>query len=171
MNGNTKRNLVQHLIKKHYDIYEKSVKNSSSQKSVAEQRLKSIKNCAEMVTINEQPFTSLLKSGFTKIIGNRLQMMADACFGINVNRNLDVINDHLRATATKTRKKMKNKMKGRLISSSNDFVTKNNRSILGVYAQHVLNDETVVRYIGMKELHESMSQSGQPSNAQQVIDQ
>lgn len=154
-NGNTKRNLVSHLKNKHHAIYEKSVKISPNQKTFAQQRLELVQNCVEIVTINKQPFTSLLKSGFSKIIADKLQMLEEAGFGVNLNRNLDVIKDHLRATAKRIREKIENEMKGRLISLSVDIVTKNNRSILGVYAQYVLNDEIVVRCIGMVELHES----------------
>lgn len=153
--GKTTKNLVTHLEHKHFEIYERSVKISSEKKSYCEKRLELIQNCVERVTINKEPFTSLLKSGFMKIIANKLQKFEKAGFGITFDRNLNVIKEHLHATAGKIRGKLKIEMKGRLISISADIVTKNHRSYLGIYAQYILNNEIVVRCIGMEELHES----------------
>lgn len=154
-NGNTTRNLASHLEHKHYEIYERTVKITTEKKSYAEKRLELIQNCVERVTINKEPFTSLLKSGFMKIISNKLQKLEKAGFGITFNRNLHVIKDHLHATAVKVRDKIKIEMKDCLFSISADIVTKNNRSILGIYAQYILNNELAVRCIGMKELDKS----------------
>lgn len=154
-NGKTTRNLVTHLEHKHYDIYERSVKISTEKKSYCEKRLELIQNCVERVTVNKEPFNSLLKSGFQKIIADKLQKLEKAGFGITFDRNLYVIKEHLHATADKIRDKLKIEMKGRLISISADIVTKNHRSYLGIYGQYILYNEIVVRCIGMEELHES----------------
>lgn len=153
-NGKTTKNLVTHLEHKHYEIYERSVKISTEKKSYCEKRLELIQNCVERVTVNKEPFNSLLKSGFMKIIANKLQKLEKSGFGITFDRNLNV-KEHLHATADKIRGKLKIEMKGSLISISADIVTKNHRSYLGIYAQHILNNEIVVRCIGMEELHEA----------------
>lgn len=70
--------------------------------------------------------------------------------GLNItHRN---IHGYIKATANAIRSKIAAELKDELFGLMVDIATKNNRSILGVNTQIVLNDKIVVRTIGMNQI-------------------
>lgn len=62
------------------------------------------------------------------------------------------LKDHLQKTADKIKKQIVDEVGTKLLSMSCDIVSKNGRSILGVYIQYIIQGELKVRCIGMIEL-------------------
>lgn len=64
------------------------------------------------------------------------------------------LKDHLQKTADKIKKQIVDEVGTKLLSMSCDIVSKNGRSILGVYIQYIIQGELKVRCIGMIELRD-----------------
>lgn len=156
-NGNKISNLVTHLKTVHNDVYSNEVKRSAvcSELTLKLERLQLLQICVELVTLNKQPFAAVLYSGFQKLISDKLINFDKAGIPLDLrSTSLTPLKDHIRRTASKVREKIKEELKGRLLSASADIVTKINRSILGMYVQFISNCKLEVRCIGMLEMHE-----------------
>lgn len=154
-NGTKRSNLIGHLRIKHREIYETSI-NSKQQNPVIDlkvKRLKLLQHLVELITVDKQQFLILQKPSFQKIIAEQLKELAVAGMGINLNdKNLPEIKAHIHVIAVKIRHKLSIEVRGKMISMSIDAVSKNSRSILGIYVQYVHNEAGKVRCLGMKEL-------------------
>lgn len=155
--GKQPSNLTSHLKTMHLNVYESEIKpeHIHDELKMKIKRLKLVQNCVEITTINKLPFSTLLKSGFQKTVEKKLKKLEAAGEGVNLHRKyLTPIKNHVHETAVKIREKIKNDVKDLFFSMSADVVTKNNRSILGIYVQYISNGELTVRCIGMKELNQ-----------------
>lgn len=68
---------------------------------------------------------------------------------------MSAVKNYIHDTAASIRNKIKNEMMDRFFSIMADGVTKNNRSLLGISAQYVLNGRLIIRSLGLKQLTES----------------
>lgn len=155
-NGNNPANLVSHLRLVHEDMYLTKVKKKVENGDIKMQakRLKLLQDCVTITTVNKQPFSDLLNTGFQSIINKKLLKLEAAGYGINLKcKNLMPVKNHIHETAVKIREKIAVQIKDRLFSLSADIVTKNNRSILGIFIQYILDGKLQNRCMGMKELH------------------
>lgn len=145
LNGNKSSNLVSHLKTTHIDVYNEKVKppDKESFTSLRIERLKLLQSLTRVTTIHQQPFNSLLKPGFQSIIGEKLRKLEQARIPLNLDSNLSVVKNYIHDSAASVRNKIKNEMKNRFFSLLADGVTKNNRSLLGISVQYVLNGVSI----------------------------
>lgn len=150
INGAKEWNLAQHLKNCHLDIYAQIV----GQKDTPElKRLKFLQNCVEMVSVNGRPFSSLLDSGFQKIVKNILDELRAAGCPINLaHPNLMEVKAHLQKTAQQIQCEITKETQNRPLSLLVDIVTRQGRSICGFSVQYILNGELKIRSVGMVEL-------------------
>lgn len=156
-NGNKTSNLVAHLRNNHKEIYISFIKRSGHGADLLLQleRLHLLQICVELTTINKQPFTHILHSGFQRLISGQLVKFEKAGIPLDLRSvNLEPLKHHLHRTAEKVRDKIRAELSKKFLSVSVDIVTKNHRCILGIYAQFIVNDKLVVRCIGMEEMHD-----------------
>lgn len=156
-NGCRKSNLVSHLKCMHGDVYIEKVKKNLENASLNLQleRMKLLQYCVELTTINKQPFALLLKSGFQKIVADKLQELQKGGLGLNLkDTSFGAVQTHIHKTAERIRSIIGCEIKNRLFSTSTDIVTKNNRSIFGIYIQYMMSGELRIRCAGMRELHD-----------------
>lgn len=140
----------------HSAVYSANIKKNDANTSLQLEldRVKLLQNFVELTTINKQPFATLLKSGFQKIVGDRLKELQDGGCGIDLGNSLKTVKNHVRKTAARIREKIATEIKDRMISMSADIVTKKKRSIFGIYIQYISKGELKIRCIGMKPLHD-----------------
>lgn len=158
INGKQKSNLSVHLKTCHTELYNTKVKlpDKGSLIAVREKRLVLLQNCVRKVTIDHEPFSAISKSSFQNIIANKLKKFALANVPLNLrDKNLTVVKGHLHTTAAKIRMKIKTELKGRLFSLMVDGASRNNRSVLGISAQFIINGKLKIRMLGLRELTES----------------
>lgn len=158
VSGKQDTNLLKtsHLKSRHKDIFEEEIKIDGKDVDIQMkiERLKLLQICVEIVTVNHQPFADLYKTGTQKLIETRLKLF-NKKYPLNLKcKNLIPVKDHLKFTAAKIRQKITDEMKNRLVSMTADIVSKNNRSILGIYTHYINNGNLVTRCIGMVELHQ-----------------
>lgn len=154
-NGNQQTNLTTHLKLMHTEEFNTHVKTSAgtNAQKMKIRRLKLLQNCVEITTINKQPYAFLSSSGFQNIIQNKLRKLEDAGCGLNLkSRDMLTVKRHTTETATKIRGKIRDEIKTVPFSLSADIVSKNNRSILGIWAQYIIDGDLRVRCLGMEEL-------------------
>lgn len=146
-------NLTTHLKLMHSEVHAKIAPKGVDFKSkMALKRLELVQHCVEIVTINKKPFTTLLSSGFQKVIKKKLMKLKNAGYQVDFNNNLRAIKRHLHETAVKIKEKLKIEISKRFFSLSCDIVKKNNRSVLGIYLQYIIDGVLKVRCVGMKEI-------------------
>lgn len=153
-NGTKSSNLLGHLRLKHKEIYKKFINSSEDQDDdLAIKRLKLLQHLTELVTVDKQQFSILLKPSFQKLMAEQLKELDIAGIGINLSdKNLTEIKANIHQTATNIRHKISLEAKGKLFSTSIDAVQKNHRAILGIFIQYIHNGISKVRCIGMTEL-------------------
>lgn len=157
-NGKKRSNLVSHLKIMHVDKYNECVKkpDKGSLTTLRIKRLKLLQSCVRMVTIDQEPFALLQKTGFTGVIANKLRKFAEAGIPLNLfDPNLTVVKNYIHKAADSIRTKIKNEMKDRFFSLLADGVTKRNRSFLGIGAQYVVNGNLKIRSLGLMKLDEA----------------
>lgn len=157
-NGKKRSNLISHLKIMHVDKYNESVKrpDKSSLIELRIKRLKLLQSCVRMVTIDQEPFALLHKTGFKGIIANKLRKFEEAGIPLNLfDPNLKVVKDYIQKVAESIRNKLKNELSGRFVSLMADGVTKRKRSFLGIGVQYVLNGDLKIRSLGLKKLDEA----------------
>lgn len=154
LNGTKEWNLAKHISSVHQDVFLDI--SSGVKEPIAVTRLKLLQNCLEIVAINGRPFSCLHDSGFQAAIQKTLEELRIKNQSLNLSeQNLTVVKEHLRKTANAVRNKIRDEVKGKILSLLIDAVTKNHRSILGVSIQYALGADLKVRSIGFIELVES----------------
>lgn len=101
----------------------------------------------EMVTAEGRPFSLVEDPGFRKIINPILR-----AFGITVNRRN--IKDYIHEQYLKTKMKIEEMLKGKLLSVKVDCVTKLDRSFIGINIQFLTAEKTYVITVGTVEILE-----------------
>lgn len=154
-NGTKRSNLVNHMQKVHEDAYKKFINNKEEKNKLElkAKRLLFLQTLVELVTVDKQQFLILSKPSFQKLVADKLKIFSIADMGINLDdKNFPEVKRHIHETANKIRQKLSSETQQKLFSMSTDAVSKNNRSILGIFIQYVNNDLVKQRCVGMKEL-------------------
>lgn len=138
----------------HLDIYNAFI--AAEKDSPEIKRLKILQNAVETVAVNGRPFKWLLDSGYRANIANKLKKLQLAGCPLNLfDHGLHEVKAHLRKMAQNVILKIKEEIKGRVLSLMVDITTKNKRSIFGISIQYIKDAQLKIRSIGMIELHES----------------
>lgn len=153
-NGTQKSNLLSHLRSIHPEIYAAKINiKYTSKKQMRINRLEMMHHLIELVTVNKMPLSTLLASGFQKIVEEQLTTFAEAGIPIDLNdKNLIEVKKEIHTTANNIREKIRSDVEKKCFSLSADIVSKNNQSILGIYIQYIKDGKMNVRCIGMKKL-------------------
>lgn len=152
--GTQKTNLTCHLRKRHHDIYQNEILQEA-EKTAKMDQLILLQHLTEVVAIDHMPFNGILKPGFQNLMADRINLLEKKGAPVNLHDpNLTQLKNHLRSTAAKVREKILEEAGSKLLSMSCDIVSKNGRSILGIFIQYNLDGETKVRCIGMIELQQ-----------------
>lgn len=153
LNGKKKFNLVAHA-KLHKEFFRKNYETEAAAlMSMPVRRLEFIQHCTELVTINSEPFDLLNKTGFLKMNKEKLQRLKDA--GLNSGLSAPgyiAIKDHIGYLATEIVNEFRSEVDGKFVSLMVDGATRHHRSILGIYAQFMVDSQIVIRLIGMVNL-------------------
>lgn len=150
--GKQKSNLTCHLQKRHNDIYISEVVKRAGVEAKMEQLLL-IQNLTEVIAIDHLPFNFLKKSGFQRLISDKLKRCNEEGGSLNLNdHNFKQVKDHLQSVADKIKKKIMDEVGTKPLSAACDIVSKNGRSVFGIYIQYILHGEVKCRCIGMIEL-------------------
>lgn len=152
--GIQKSNLTNHLRKRHQEIFENEILRKPENTAKMDQLIL-LQHMTETLAIDHLPFRFVLKPGFQNLILDRTQNLEKKGVPINLHDpNLTQLKNHLRSTAAKVKEKIVEEVGSKLLSMSCDIVSKNNRSILGVFIQYTLDGMMKVRCIGMLELQQ-----------------
>lgn len=106
-----------------------------------------IKGCVEMVTKNGLSFNTMDASGFVIFLNPIIEGLAAKNQPLTINRNN--IKKHVQTKADGIVRRIKEEIKGRMISIMMDMATRQSRSILGISAQYMLRENIVVRTLAM----------------------
>lgn len=145
-------------LKRHMSLYHPTIDYNAEWKSSQNKEYYQMKKrdlihaCVELVTVNGRPLFALDDSGFQKIIEPLLSELNAA--GCPVTISSHSIKPYITEMAQKLKKKLATEMQGRLLSVMADAATKNHRGILGINVQYLDNGRTVLRTLGMVEMHE-----------------
>lgn len=156
--GKKIQNLCTHLKTKHSGLYETNVKSAIDPKILAFERLKLIQNCTEMVTVNGRVFAALNDSGFRKIMSEKIIFLQENGYGDGLSApKYTAVKEYIHFVVHKIEEKIKNEVKNKFVSLMIDSATKNNRSIVGLNVQYLLDGAITIRCIGMIHMNESQS--------------
>lgn len=149
-------NLGSHLKHAHTDLFNEKIADHIKE-SLPVKRLRLLQNAVEIVGVNGRAFNYLLDSGYKAGIVNKLEKLRKAGMGIDFsNTNLPEVKEHLKKMTEKVRTKIQQQLKGRFVCIMVDICgNNNNRSVLGVSAQLIIDSKMVIRSLGMIELHET----------------
>lgn len=151
LNGSRPFNLKRHVKSVHPEFDCKILENNHlidvSEKAILDA-------WAEIVTINGRPFSSLHDSGIDKLM-KLLIKLTEHKIGAKIHINIDKVKTRVSEISEEMRKQIMLETKDNLISLALDICTKNNRVILGINIQYILNGEIVVRTLGMPRLTQS----------------
>lgn len=155
LNGSCQSNLLNHFKKRHADIYNSKIA-ILPEGSIAEQRLKLVYSCVELVAINSQPFSLLTCSGFVNAVKHKLNAFQLAGCSLNLNdHHVYEIKEKVIEIANNIKQQAKLEMQGRIISLMVDGATRNGRSIFGINAQYKINGNVKVVTLSMRELNQA----------------
>lgn len=149
-------NLGSHLKTTHSDLFNEKIADHIKE-PLPVKRLRLLQNAVEIVGVNGRAFKFLTDSGYIAGIANKLEKLRKAGMGIDFsNKNLPEVKEHLKKMTEKVRTKITQQLKGRFVCIMVDICGKNNnRPVLGVSAQLIINSKIVIRSLGMIELHET----------------
>lgn len=152
ISGKKPSNLVSHVRTCHP---EKLTSSSERDSDFRKKRLKIIQSLSEIVSVNGRPFNSLLDSGLLNLIKPDLERLDNAGHGINLNKNLTEIKDHVKHIAYEIRKSISSEVENQVLSLLLDIGSKNRQSILGIGIQFMHDDVVYNKSIGMIPLKKS----------------
>lgn len=139
-------NLKRHLQTVHKDFNLNNIEENCCKVQSSEDDI--LNAWVEIVTINGRPFELRHDSGIEKLMQIVLDSVKE-CTRSNIQIDVPKIKSHLHLTARKMKEQIKTEIKNKLISVSMDIATKNNRCILGINIQYMLNGRIVVRTLEM----------------------
>lgn len=159
--GRKKSNLVVHIKLKHFAFYEQFIDPPAELRNsvpMAIRRIRFIRNCTELVTINSCPFSYLNLSGYQKSTEYELNVLKQAGYGAGLGApHRLAVKEYIKDVSLKVIDRIKAETKNKFVSLMLDTATKNKRSIMGMCLQFIDNGRTVIRSIGMIQLTESHS--------------
>lgn len=101
-----------------------------------------------MCSVNMWPFKQLRHSGLSRIVAPIIEKSRQC--GIPLSNQPEVIDAYTFVEAEKIRNVIKNEIAGKLFSVLMDATTTQNRCILGIAVQYMVDDLVVVRTLAMR---------------------
>lgn len=151
MSGKRPYNLKRHVSAVHPDFSAKIIENNYSFETSEKAILSA---WAEIVTINGRPFSAMNDSGIEKLLKMLTKLMEEK-IGMKIHVNIDEVKSRVHEIPTQMKAQIMEETKNKLISLALDICTKNNRVILGINIQYILNGVIVIRTLGMPRLTQS----------------
>lgn len=153
INCTSETNIVPHLKNKHKNEFKLHVDIESCTEEPSVTRLKLLQSCVELVTINGKKFSTLSCSGFLHSHENTLNKLNLAGYALKLkDPHLNEVKEHLKKTAKRMREKIKEEVRGKMLSLMIDGATRNGRSLLGFSVQYAEDCTVKVVTLGVKEL-------------------
>lgn len=146
-------NLKRHLKGRHRSVYDKLYPSELNEvKKLQISALELMLDAVELVTVNGQPFSLLNASAIKGFYGDKLNTLHQKRYRVKLNRktianDVDNISKEIIAIITE-------EMKNRSICLILDTCTKGTLSMLSICAQYMIDDEIIVRSLGVIELIE-----------------
>lgn len=165
MNGNHSNNLKRHISRKHKDLIkqlEEELKQSNEVNEKTETKKVRLfidpteisKGLLELVTVNCRPYSILNDSGFLRIFHPISEALYQAKMPVSLNRT--TIQDQTKEIEIRIKNDINNEMNdSKLISLQMDLTSIYNRTVLGVNAQYMKNNQLCVRAIAMKVINDT----------------
>lgn len=171
INGSSGGNIVPHIKRKHKEEYEKYIA-TDIEENIELTRLILLQSCVEMATVNGKTFSTLSCSGFINSHHSTLEKLKKAGRPLNLkDEHLSEVKQHINIMAEKVRERIKNEVKGQLVPLMIDGATRNNRSILGVSIQYIVDGKAKVVVLGTKEIIERSTAEHLCSIVENVLEQ
>lgn len=148
LSGKSKPNLRSHMAKTHQKEFTEFC-DPSRKYSLAEKRKIVMQSFAEIVTANGRPFEYLKDSGFQRLIECDLEELSDGGMPINFSDNYQELKSYISHIATTIKNENKEDLKHQIISLMLDIGQKNNKALLGINSQCMINDVVVIHSLGV----------------------
>lgn len=157
-------NITAHMETQHREVFRKRLAEAVRiskvcAKDMEIRRLEFIQNLTEIVTKNGRPLAHLYDSGMRKLNRRELKFLDNSGFGTGLtagdHKCPPAVLEHIDYLAGKIANAISVEVKGRLVSLMVDIGSRNNRDILGVSVQYMINGKTVTRSLGMINMAES----------------
>lgn len=103
--------------------------------------------CIDLITVHALPLNFVDYPAFKKITEPYVQSLSR--HGINLAINRKNIKDRLERKSNKIKQLITSEVRGKLVCLMIDIASRHNRSILGINITYMINNEVVVRTIGM----------------------
>lgn len=159
ISGKQLSNLNVHAKSAHETFYENKIKIRCTDPTLLLcKRLEFIQDCAEMIALDGCPFSVLAKSGFKNLIADKVTLLVENGYGEGLAApNYPAVREYIARQATHIEETIKNEVKGKYVALMVDTATKNSKSFLGLSLKYVLNSKTVIRSLGIIEIHSEHS--------------
>lgn len=148
ISGKSKPNLRAHLANVHPKEFMEYC-SPSKKFPLANKRKVMMQSFAEIITVNGRAFEWLKDSGFQRLIKCDLEEVSDGGMPINFSDNYKELKSYIAYIATTIRNNIKEDLKNQHISIMMDIGTKNNKSLLGINSQCMINDDVVIHSLGV----------------------
>lgn len=125
----------------------------------AKKRLEMLQSFAEIITVNGRPFEYLVDSGFQRIIKGDLELLSDGGMPINFSHHFHELKEFIADIALNIKNQIIIDLKNRHISIMMDIGSKNNKSLLGISSQCIIDDKVVIHSLGVIPLDSSHTAS------------
>lgn len=158
LSGSKQWNLVSHFEKQHPEIFQADINKRLKEADLPHweiSRLEQIHCLAELVTINNRPFSIFRDTGLVKLRQREVESLQKAGYAEGITGNCPAVMEHINDWACEIINRIKQEVKYMLISLMADIGSKNGRDILGISIQYARNGEVVIRSVGMIELKSS----------------
>lgn len=144
-------NLKRHLRDQHASIYSKLFPAECDEiKRLEMSSLELILNSVELVTINGMPFSALNASAIKGFCQKSIDELNTKGFNVNLSRN--TIANRVDEISKEIIDILKAELEGRDICLMLDTCTKGTLSTMSINAQYMIDDEIIVRSLGVIEL-------------------
>lgn len=158
LSGKSKPNLRSHMLKSHPKLF---VEFCAPLKKfpLAKKRLEMLQSFAEIITVNGRPFESLVDCGFQRLIKSDLELLSDGGMPINFSHNFQELKEFIADIALNIENQIMKDLKNRHIAIMMDIGSKNNKSLLGISSQCIIDGEVVIHSLGVIPLDSSHTAS------------
>lgn len=148
-----KYNFKRHLRNQHESVYTKLFPTEADEiKKLEMSSLELVLNAVELVTINGQPFSILDASALKGFCKQTVDELNAKRFRVNLCRN--TIANRVDEISKEIISMIKEELKDRFICLMLDTCTKGTLSVLSINAQYMIDDEIIIRSLGVIELTE-----------------
>lgn len=156
--GKSKANLRKHL----YNCHPKTFVDFCApykKYDLAKKRLQMIQSFAEIVTVNGRPFEYLCDSGFRRLTQKDLDELAAGGMPIHFSNHYQELKKYIAHLADEIQSEIKKDFQERFVCILMDIGTKNNKSMLGISGQCMIDDKVRLHSLGVMPLDSSHTAS------------